>query len=78
MKIWKCLILLVENLEILKNTRFELSRNYGFITEKVDKKLKNVLEKNTELKSMFMVRNILNGDLPNITSGEVTTFKYAK
>lgn len=48
-------LLLDESLEIVENTKFKLSQNKGPITEKINNKLKNVLEKNTGLKSMFMM-----------------------
>ncbi|CAI6351812.1 unnamed protein product [Macrosiphum euphorbiae] len=68
---------------IFENTKFKLSQNKGPVAEKINNKLKNVLEKNTRLKSMFRISNILNGnnlgdDFPNITPGEVTKFKYEK
>ncbi|KAL4153512.1 hypothetical protein QTP88_001345 [Uroleucon formosanum] len=74
---------LAENLEIVENTKSKLGQNKGPIAEKIDKKYKNVLEKNTGLKAMSTIRNILNGnnvdeDFPNLTPGEVTKFRYAK
>ena len=41
-----------------------------------------MLEKNSGLKAMSTIRNILNGNnyenFPNITPGEVTKYRYAK
>jgi len=69
-------------LEIVKNTKFKVNQNKGSIAEKIDKKLKNVLEKNIRLKPMF-TNNILNSNnldehIPNLTPGVNTKFKYAK
>lgn len=55
--------------------KFKLGLNKKLIAEKINKKLKNVLEKNTELKSMFMIRyiiygNNLDGWFQNLTFGE--------
>lgn len=64
-----------ESLESVKNTKLKLDQNKGTIVEKINKKLKNVSEKNTRLKSIFMIRNILydnnlDGDFPNLTTGK--------
>lgn len=83
LKLENASLLLDENLEIVENTISKLGQNKGPIAEKIDKKYKNVLEKNTGLKAMSTIHNILNGnnvdeDFPNLTPGEVTKFRYAK
>jgi len=83
LKLENASLLLDENLEIVENTKSKLSQNKGPISEKINEKYKNVLEKNTGLKAMSTIRNILNGnnvdeDFPNLTPGEVTKFRYAK
>ncbi|KAL4085052.1 hypothetical protein QTP88_027890 [Uroleucon formosanum] len=83
LKLENATLLLDENLEIVENTKSKLGQNKGPIAEKIDKKYKNVLEKNIGLKAMSTIGNILNGnnvdeDFPNLTPGEVTKFRYAK
>jgi len=68
----------------MENTNIKLGENKGTTAEKVDEKLQNVLEKNRELKSMFITRDTLNGNNLdedfhyNLTSGNVAKFKYVK
>ena len=82
LKLENASLLLYGNLEIVENTISKLGQNKGPIAEKIDKKYKNVLEKNSGLKAMSTICNILNGNndknFPNLTPGEVTKFRYAK
>ncbi|KAL4091427.1 hypothetical protein QTP88_026119 [Uroleucon formosanum] len=83
LKLENASLLLYDNLEIVENTKSKLGQNKGPIVEKINKKYKNVLEKNTGLKAMSTTRNILNGqnineDFLNLTPGEVKKFRYAK